>query len=110
MRRKTVTRRRFMSSAAGAAAGLTIVPRHVLGAGFQAPSDTVNIAVVGGGARGASVATELVTGAQNIVALCDVDLDFVDARIARSTRNAKGQPVEGRVKLQAAYAKAKRYA
>ena len=110
MRRKTVTRRRFMSSAAGVAAGLTIVPRHVLGAGFQAPSDTVNIAVVGGGARGASVATELVTGAQNIVALCDVDMDFVDARIARSTRNAKGQPVEGRVRLQAAYAKAKRYA
>ena len=29
------------------AAGITIVPRHVLGAGFQAPSDTVNVAVVG---------------------------------------------------------------
>ena len=32
---------------AAAAAGLTIVPRHVLGKGFQAPSDTVNVAVVG---------------------------------------------------------------
>src|SRR5580765_8451462 len=41
-----VSRRRFMGTAA-AAAGVTIVPRHVLGAGFQAPSDTVNVAVVG---------------------------------------------------------------
>ena len=41
-----VSRRKFMGTAA-AAAGITIVPRHVLGAGFQAPSDTVNVAVVG---------------------------------------------------------------
>ena len=41
-----VSRRQFMGTAA-AAAGITIVPRHVLGAWFQAPSDTVNVAVVG---------------------------------------------------------------
>ena len=41
-----VSLRQFMGTAA-AAAGITIVPRHVLGAGFQPPSDTVNVAVVG---------------------------------------------------------------
>ena len=42
-----VTRRKFVGTVAATAAGITIVPRHVLGAGFQAPSDTVNVAVVG---------------------------------------------------------------
>ena len=42
-----VSRRQFVGTVAATAAGLTIVPRHVLGAGFQAPSDTVNVAVVG---------------------------------------------------------------
>src|SRR4029453_8653450 len=37
----SMSRRTFMGTAA-AAAGITILPRHVLGAGFQAPSDTVN--------------------------------------------------------------------
>ena len=42
-----ISRRRFVSTVAGAGAAITIVPRHVLGHGIQAPSDTVNIAVVG---------------------------------------------------------------
>ncbi len=42
-----VSRRQFVGTVAASAAGLTIVPRHVLGAGFQAPSDKVNVAVVG---------------------------------------------------------------
>ena len=42
------SRRKFLQSAAVAAAGVTIVPRHVLGgSGFQAPSDTFNVAGVG---------------------------------------------------------------
>ena len=41
-----VSRRQFVGTVA-TAAGVTIVPRHVLGAGFQAPSDTVNVGVVG---------------------------------------------------------------
>ena len=43
------TRRDFVKTAAIAGAGFTIVPRSVLGRGFQAPSDTLNIAVVGVG-------------------------------------------------------------
>jgi predicted dehydrogenase len=109
MHSNSVTRRDFLGTA-GAAAALTLIPRHVLrGQGRPAPSDTVNIAVVGGGGRGAVVATELLSGAQNLVALADVDLPGVDARVARSIRSANGQPNEPRLRLQAAYGKAKRY-
>ena len=41
------SRRAFIRNAGMAAAGMMIVPRHVLGRGFQAPSDRLNIAVVG---------------------------------------------------------------
>ena len=51
------SRRAFLkNSAAAAAASFTIVPRHVLGAQGQtpAPSDKVNIALVGAGGQGRS--------------------------------------------------------
>jgi predicted dehydrogenase len=47
------TRREFLKAGAAAAGVFTIVPRHVLGGrGFVAPSDKVNIALVGAGGRG----------------------------------------------------------
>src|SRR6187399_2826575 len=67
------TRRDFITTAAITTAGLTIVPRHVLGRGFQAPSDTVNVAVVGYiHGMGTSNLTA-VAKSDNIVALCDCD-------------------------------------
>jgi predicted dehydrogenase len=111
MRRSSITRRGFVAGTAGAAFGAMIVPRHVLGgAGYQAPSETVNIAVVGCGGQGASDASELVAGGQNIVALADVDFDFVDQAVAGRARGRDGQPNPAAVKLQEAYGKAKRYA
>jgi predicted dehydrogenase len=48
-----VSRRRFVATAAGTAAAFTIVPRHVLGGPrFVAPSDKVNVAVIGVGGQG----------------------------------------------------------
>ena len=41
-----MSRRQFVTTTAGAAAGFMVVPRRVLGRGFQAPSDTVNVAIV----------------------------------------------------------------
>jgi predicted dehydrogenase len=67
-------RRAFIKTAATAAAGLTIVPRHVLGAGMTAPSDRLNIAGVGVGGMGRVNLEALST--ENIVALCDVDWDY----------------------------------
>ena len=47
------TRREFMTTAASAVAATTILPRHVLGGpGFVAPSDKVNVAIVGVGGQG----------------------------------------------------------
>jgi predicted dehydrogenase len=65
-------RRKFLRTAATAAAGFTIVPRHVLGGkGFKAPSDTLNIAAIGAGGKANGTLKAL--SSQNIVALCDVD-------------------------------------
>ena len=49
----TTTRRQFIATTASAAAALTIVPRHVLGGPhFVAPSDKVNVAIIGAGGQG----------------------------------------------------------
>jgi predicted dehydrogenase len=73
--RTTVRRRTFLASAATATAGLTIVPRHVLGGGAAAsPSDRLNIAGIGVGGMGKNNLERLET--ENIVALCDVDFGF----------------------------------
>ena len=61
-------------------------------------------------ARGASDATEIMEGGQNLVALADVDFGFVDAAMARRARGRDGKPNPSAVKLQEAYGKAKRYA
>ena len=55
---------------AAAAAGVLVLPRHVLGGapGRPAPSDRINVAIVGCGIRGRQH-----FGVSNIVALCDVD-------------------------------------
>lgn len=69
---KKTSRREFLYGAAGAAAAFTVVPRHVLGGrAGSAPSDKLNIAIIGvGGRGGASVSG---CRGENIVALCDVD-------------------------------------
>ena len=73
--KKFVSRRNFIKGSALAAAGFTIVPRHVLGgAGYKAPSDTLNIAGVGVGGMGFANLKNLES--QNIVGLCDVDWKY----------------------------------
>ena len=81
-----VSRRDFVTRTAAAGAGLVIVPRHVLGRGFQAPSDTVNIATVGVSGMGSSNTGAVMS--QNIVAFCDVDFGLLDARIERWKKEA----------------------
>jgi len=69
---KNVSRRRFLQGTALAATAFTIVPRRVLGGpGYQAPSDTLNIAGIGIGGMGQN--NLKACEAENIVALCDVD-------------------------------------
>ncbi len=57
---KEVSRRDFLKGTAFSAAGFMIVPRHVLGGrGFIAPSDQVNVGIVGAGGRGKENTAEL---------------------------------------------------
>jgi len=71
MARKRISRRRFVGDVAAGMA-FTIVPRRVLGRGFQAPSDTLNIACIGVGGMGVTDVRG-VGKTENIYALCDVD-------------------------------------
>jgi predicted dehydrogenase len=73
--KNSFSRRKFIAKTATAVAGISIVPRHVLGGvGYTAPSDMLNIAGIGVGGMGAGN-LKSITG-QNIVALCDVDLKY----------------------------------
>ncbi|WP_019986809.1 Gfo/Idh/MocA family protein [Rudanella lutea] len=69
------SRRQFLQTGAlAAASSFFIVPRHVLGKGFIAPSDKLNIAGVGIAGKGFSdTNNSFNNGANNIVSLCDVD-------------------------------------
>ncbi len=85
-----LSRRDFVTRTAVAGAGLVIVPRHVLGRGMQAPSDTVNIATVGVSGMGSSNTGAVMS--QNVVAFCDVDYGLLDARIERWKKEASAAP------------------
>ncbi len=66
-----LTRRAFVRGTAGAVAGFTFVPAHVLGQGGSQPaSEKLNIAGIGVGGMGAGNLNAV--AAENIVALCDV--------------------------------------
>ena len=70
----TNNRRDFIKSTAIAAAAFMIVPRHVLGRGFVAPSDRLLIAGIGVGGKGShDLAMFAKSGKADIAFLCDVD-------------------------------------
>src|SRR5713101_2631602 len=88
-----VSRREFVSTMAIAGAGLTILPRHVLGRGFTAPSDLVNIATVGINGQGAANTQALMS--QNIVAICDCDEALLEAKLKSWKTAAQAAPGAG---------------
>jgi predicted dehydrogenase len=89
-----------------------IVPRHVLGGvGYQAPSDTLNVAMVGIGGMGMSNMAALVAAGVNIVAICDADFPYVERSLAGRMRPPQGQtePSASALALKNAYEKAAKY-
>lgn len=85
----SISRRKFIRNTAIAGAGFFIVPRHVLGRGFIAPSDKLNIAGIGVGGKGTSDLAEFAKSPYvNIVALCDVD----DREAANSRKKFEKAP------------------
>jgi len=94
-----ITRREFLGVSATAAAGMMIVPRHVLGGpGITAPSDKLNIGCVGVGGKGTSDIWSV--SSENIVALCDVD----DTHMADFLKHERNEPQN-----QPMYDKANKY-
>ena len=76
---KEFSRRKFLGTVSAATAGFTIIPRHVMpGKGYQQPSDMLNVAGIGIGARGAA----------DIRGLCDPDVPIVNPQ-----RTSTGQPL-----------------
>ena len=112
---KDLTRREFVASAGKAALRLVlaagapmIVPRRVLGRGYKAPSDTVNLAIVGFGGIGAQNALAL-SQTDHIGALCDVDFAFSERCLASKSIDENKQPRKDAARLQEQFGKAKRY-
>jgi len=71
---KRHSRRGFLRGASLAATGFFIVPRHVLGRGFIAPSDRLVIAAIGAGGKGKDDLKNFFgSGKVDVAALCDVD-------------------------------------
>src|SRR5580693_7442019 len=94
---KDLTTRREFVAGAGKALGAMlaasapmIVPRRVLGRGQRAPSDTVNLAIVGFGGMGSQNALVLAQS-DHIGVVCDVDLGWSERCVANKLTDAQGQ-------------------
>ena len=75
MPRSTLSRRRFVGAASSLFAAFSIVPRcAVAGANETPPSEKLNLAAIGVGGRGSDNVAGLAPG-NNLMALCDVDLE-----------------------------------
>ena len=73
-RKKNYSRRKFIRNTALAGSAFFIVPRHVLGRGFVAPSDKLLIAGVGAGGKGGDDIRHFAkSGNAEIAFLVDVD-------------------------------------
>ena len=67
-------RRKFLKKTAGATVAFSIVPSYVLGKNHVPPSDTLYVASIGVGGRGAGIVKGLSSNKNvKFVALCDVD-------------------------------------
>jgi predicted dehydrogenase len=103
------TRRQFVADGAALALSAMIVPRHVLGGpGYQAPSDTLNYAVVGMGSQGVENAESLAS--ENLVAVCDVDIGFTQRQAATKLKDREGKDRPNGVKMNEQLAKAAKFA
>ena len=91
-----IDRRRFIGTGLMAAAALTIVPRHVLGRGFLAPSDMITLGFIGTGKQARYLVTEFVRRAR-VIAGCDVYAAKLDRfkAITEALHEKAGLPTKG---------------
>jgi len=87
-----VTRRQFVTQAAGVAL-FTIVPRHVLGGpGYTAPSDVITHATIGTGGQGTGghVHANKEGAPPTMLAVCDVDTKHMERAKAKAGKGCDG--------------------
>lgn len=82
----TNSRRNFIRQASTLAAGISIIPRHVLGRGFIAPSDQLTKGIIGVGGMGR---VHIGYPDTRLVAVCDVDKTHIAA-----AEKAAGQKIK----------------
>jgi predicted dehydrogenase len=112
---KNLTRREFVAdvglSTLGTMAAIAaplIVPSRVLGRGGRAPSDTVNVAIVGFGGMGYQNALVLAQ-TEHIGAVCDVDFAYCERLVANRLTDEHGNPRPDALKLKEQFGKTRRY-
>src|SRR5580704_3109890 len=112
---KDLTRREFVTDAGKATLGTMaavgaplILPSRVLGRGQRAPSDRINVAIVGFGGMGCQNALVLAQ-TEHIGAVCDVDLGFSEHLVSDTLTDANGKARPDGLKLEQQFRKAKRY-
>jgi len=86
-KKNSFSRRGFIKGGALAAAGFSIVPRHVLGGpGYTAPSDELTKAVIGVGSMG----TGHLKYPGRTVAVCDVDKNHLKRALSKCDNSVTG--------------------
>lgn len=80
------SRRSFIKGSLATLATFSIVPRHVLGKGYLAPSDTLTKAIVGTGSMGRG---HIPYAGTKVVALCDVDKRHLDIAVNMVDKGVK---------------------
>ena len=88
MTEKMNNRRDFLKKSMVAVAGITIIPRHVLGGnGYLAPSDQLTKAIIGVGGMGQG---HIVYEGTKLLAICDVDKDHLSNTLKKVGPDVKG--------------------
>ena len=84
---KRKNRREILKSGTIAVGSFFIVPRHVLGKGYRAPSDKLRLAAIGAGGKGRSdIINAWDEGSEDVIALCDVDKDRAKQTVKKFTK------------------------
>jgi len=106
-----VSRRDFVAGSTTLAVGAMMAPRVMLGASAPSAPNALraklNIAMVGIGGMGMSNMSQVLS--ENIVAICDVDFEYVERSLQSRLKPSKGEPTAQNVQLGEAYAKAVKY-
>jgi predicted dehydrogenase len=84
--RRNASRRSFIKGSLATLATFSIVPRHVLGKGYLAPSDTLTKAIVGTGSMGRG---HIPYAGTKVVALCDVDKRHLETAVSIVDKGVK---------------------